>query len=704
MGASFVLKPGREAPLGAFLDSDGCNFALWAPDASSVTLCLFDKADKELVSIPFTERKGHYWYGFVDGVQAGQAYGWRVGGPHLPEQGFLFDEQKLLVDPYSRQLSRPVVWDESLYEGDSQHMMSKSVVIDEHFDWQGVSKPGYGDDQTILYETHVKGFTQLHPDVPEPYRGKYLALCQPAVLNYLRDLGVTTLQLMPIASFMSEPRLVGLGLVNYWGYNPVCFMAPDPRYAVSDAVLEFKTMVRELHRAGIEVILDVVFNHTAEAGQGGPILSFKGLDNRNYYVFEDGSHGPDYGRYVNVAGCGNSVNVDHPHVLRLVMDSLRYWLQEMQVDGFRFDLAVTLAREGNEYDPCGGFFKAIMQDPVIGQAKLIAEPWDIGPFGYRLGQFPSQWKETNDRFRDTVRSFWRGDMGRMADFATRLLGSRDVFPKSYRSIHSSVNFICYHDGFTLEDLVSYNQRHNQANAEENRDGHGHNLSANYGIEGPTADLRINHMRQQQKRNLIATLLLSQGTPHLLAGDEIGRTQMGNNNAYCQDNHISWQHWELREEDEQLLEFVQQMIRLRRESEVFSGLRLVDDHYLGQQRALHQVAWYHPDGHLLSDADWNAPVSQVFVMDIGDLKGSEERWLVLFNASGYDIHFRLPSAGPGMEWVQVIDTAAVDGFFLPDDIQRQIAVGRAHSVKLLRQMAGVPSELLVTKDEMSSRIG
>ena len=444
-------------------------------------------------------------------------------------------------------------------------------------------------------------------------------------------------------------------------------------------------MVRELHKAGLEVVLDVVYNHTAESGDGGPLLSFKGFDNRSYYVYENGGHGPNYHHYTNVAGCGNSVNVDHPNVLRLVMDSLRYWLTEMQVDGFRFDLAVTLAREGNEFDPCGGFFKAIMQDPIISQAKLIAEPWDIGPFGYRLGQFPSQWKETNDHFRDTVRSFWRGDMGRMADFATRLLGSRDVFPKSYRSIHSSVNFLCYHDGFTLEDLVSYNQRHNQANGEDNRDGHGHNLSNNHGVEGPTADRRITHMRQQQKRNMVATLLLAQGMPHMLAGDEIGRTQMGNNNAYCQDNHLSWVSWDLREEDEQFLGFVKTMVALRRNSAVFSGLKLVDDHYFGDQTLIQQVAWYHPDGHQLSDADWNAPVSQVFIMDIGDQKGKGERWLVLFNASGYDIHYRLPKPAAGMMWQQVIDTVASDGMpFLPDELKRLVAVGRAHSVKLLRQ--------------------
>ncbi|WP_409420355.1 glycogen debranching protein GlgX [Pseudaeromonas sp. ZJS20] len=691
MNEPFTLKPGSEAPLGASLDSKGCNFAVWAPEATAVILCLYDGAEQELARFSLKERKGQYWFGYVAGVKAGQAYGYRLQGPTLP--GGLFDEHKLLLDPYAKALSRPLEWDAKAYAGDSAAMMSKSLVVDETaFDWQDSRRPGHNDCQSIFYEAHIKGFTQLHPEVPEAWRGKYLGFCHPAVIGHLQSLGITAVQLLPVASFMSEPRLEDLGLANYWGYNPVCFMAPDPRYGVADAVQEFKTLVRELHKAGIEVILDVVYNHTAEGGQGGPLLCYKGFDNRNYYMFENGAHGPDYGRYVNVTGCGNSFNVDHPNVLRLVMDSLRYWVEQMQVDGFRFDLAVTVAREGNEFDPWGAFFKAVLQDPVLSQVKLVAEPWDIGPFGYRLGQFPSNWKETNDRYRDTVRSFWRGDTGRMADFATRLLGSRDIFPKSYRSIHSSVNFITYHDGFTLEDLVSYEQRHNHANAEDNRDGHGHNLSANNGVEGPTAERRISHKRQQQKRNLLATLLLSQGTPHLLAGDELGRTQMGNNNAYCQDNRISWLSWELREEDERLLEFVRQMISLRRSSSVFSGLKLVDDHYLGPQRESHHVDWYHPDGRLLTDADWNTPVSQVFVMDIGDLSGEGERWAVLFNASDYDIHFRLPAPSDGRQWEQVVDTAASDGLpFLPDDIRRQVALGRAHSIKLLRQVVESPAE-------------
>lgn len=689
MSELFTLKPGSEAPLGASLDPKGCNFAVWAPEATAVILCLYDEAEREVARFSLRERKGQYWFGYVEGVKAGQAYGYRLQGPAVP--GGLFDEHKLLLDPYAKAISRPLEWDAKAYAGDSAAMMSKSLVVDETaFDWQDSRRPGHNDCQSVLYEAHVKGFTQLHPEVPEAWRGKYLGFCHPAVIRHLQSLGITAVQLLPVASFMSEPRLEDLGLANYWGYNPVCFMAPDPRYGVTDAVAEFKTLVRELHKAGIEVILDVVYNHTAEGGHGGPLLCYKGFDNRNYYMFESGAHGPDYARYVNVTGCGNSLNVDHPNVLRLVMDSLRYWVEQMQVDGFRFDLAVTVAREGNEFDPWGGFFKAVLQDPVLSQVKLVAEPWDIGPFGYRLGQFPSNWKETNDRYRDTVRSFWRGDTGRMADFATRLLGSRDIFPKSYRAIHSSVNFITYHDGFTLEDLVSYNQRHNHANAEDNRDGHGHNLSANYGVEGPTADRRISHMRQQQKRNLLATLLLSQGTPHLLAGDELGRTQMGNNNAYCQDNRISWLSWELREEDERLLEFVRQMISLRRGSSVFSGLKLADDHYLGLQQETHHVDWYHPDGRLLTDADWNTPVSQVFVMDIGDLKGAGERWAVLFNASGYDIHFRLPTPFDGMLWEQVVDTAASDGLpFLPDDIRRQVALGRAHSIKVLHQVVESP---------------
>ena len=682
----FTLLPGKDAPFGVMPDEQGCNFVLWAPDAERVELCLFDAKEQETARIQLRERRGHIWYGYVQGVKSGALYGYRVHGPHSPEQGLLFDPQKLLLDPYAKALSRVLEWNEELYQGDSHRMLPKAVVWEDEFDWEGVVSPHYTDAQTILYEAHVKGFTKLHPDVPEHLRGTYLGLCQPAVIRHLQELGITTVQLMPVASFMSEPRLTQLGLNNYWGYNPVCFMAPEPRYAVKHAVTEFKTMVRELHRAGIEVILDVVFNHTAEGGHGGPLLSYKGLDNRSYYCFDNGGYGPDFSRYSNMTGCGNTFNVDHPNGLRLVMDSLRYWVTEMHIDGFRFDLAVTLAREGGDFDPYGGFCKALMQDPVLRNVKLISEPWDIGPFGYRLGQFPTQWRELNDRYRDTIRSFWRGDMGKMAEFATRLLGSRDIFPKSLRAIHSSVNFVCYHDGFTLEDTVCYEQRHNQANTEENRDGHGHNLSKNYGIEGPTLDPRISRIRLQQKRNMLVTLLLSQGIPHLLAGDEMGRSQIGNNNAYCQDNRISWVNWQLSNEDEGLLTFVKQMIRIRRSASAFTELHLEDDLYFGSRAQADTVHWYHPDGSELTEGDWNAPSAQALVMEIIADEG-KEHWLVLFNASGYNINFQLTEPAKGYSWQLAVDTAVHvehDHKYLAlDSLPQLVAACCAHSMKLLR---------------------
>lgn len=675
----FTLLPGKDFPFGATSDPDGCNFVIWAPEAERVELCLFDTKEREIAKIRLRERRGHLWFGYIKGALQGMLYGYRVHGPHAPERGLLFDPEKLLLDPYAIALSRPIEWDEDLYEGDSHRMIPKAIIWEDEFDWHGVRSPHHRDDQTVLYEVHVKGFTALNQQVPENLRGTYLGLSHPSTIQYLKELGVTVVQLMPVASFMSEPRLVNLGLSNYWGYNPICYMAPEPRYAVKHAVTEFKTMVRELHKAGIEVILDVVFNHTAEGGQGGPILSYKGFDNKTYYSFENGQYGPDFQQYSNMTGCGNTFNVDHPNTLRLVMDSLRYWVTEMHVDGFRFDLAVTLGREGGEFDPYGGFCKALMQDPILRNVKLIAEPWDIGPFGYRLGQFSTQWRELNDRYRDTVRSFWRGDMGKMAEFATRLLGSRDIFPKSFKTIHSSVNFVCYHDGFTLEDTVSYERRHNQANCEENRDGHGHNLSKNYGVEGPTLDKKVIRIRQQQKRNMIATLLLSQGIPHLLAGDEIGRTQLGNNNAYCQDNRISWVNWELSEEDETLLEFIKQMIKLRLSSTAFTRLHLSDDSYFGHPVTPDQVHWYHPDGSELKEGDWHSPSAQALAMEI-IAPENQEHWLLLFNASGYDIHYRLPDLKNKLKWNLVIDTAIYDE---RPEVQLLIPVCNAHSMKVLR---------------------
>lgn len=688
MSDGFTLIAGKEVPMGASLSAEGCNFVVWAPDAERVYVCLFDAQDKETAQIQLNERYGPIWFGFIVGVKAGMHYGYRIRGPKQPEKGLLFDIDKLLLDPYTVALSGPIEWNEVLYQGDSAAMMPKSIVYKDGFDWQNVHNPVIRDPDLILYELHVKGFTKLHPLVPEPLRGTYLGLCHPPVIEHIKNLGVTAVQLMPVASFMSEPRLVQLGLCNYWGYNPVCFMAPEPRYAVNDAVLEFKTMVREFHRAGIAVILDVVFNHTAEGGNGGPILSFKGLDNRSYYCFDHGGQGPDFQRYSNMTGCGNTFNVDHPMGLNLVMDSLRYWVTEMHVDGFRFDLAVTLAREGGEFDPYGGFCKALMQDPVLRKVKLIAEPWDIGPFGYRLGQFSIQWRELNDRYRDNIRSFWKGDMGTMPEFATRLLGSRDIFPKSYRPIHSSVNFICYHDGFTLEDTVSYDQRHNLPNTEENRDGHGHNLSRNYGVEGPTVDEHTRRLRLQQKQNMLATLLLSQGIPHLLAGDEMGRTQMGNNNAYCQDNRISWVNWQLGADDEALIGFVQQVIRVRRESRVFRALHLDDDRFFGKKTIPDTVRWYHPDGNEMTEEQWKAPGAQVLSLELIYDDG-KEHWLLLFNASGYNIHFRVPDLAKGRKWSMCVDSTIVRSSHRLSVLDRLEQFGEfcsACSMKVLRDVA------------------
>ena len=676
MAKQFELLPGRDYPLGATPDSQGCNFVIWAPDAEKVELCLFDSTENELAKIALIQKRGHFWFGYIKNAAVGLSYGYRLDGPHAAERGLLFDPQKLLLDPYTKALSRQLEWSDKDYEGDSSAMIPKSLIIDTEFDWESVVAPRHADADVILYEAHVKGFTQLSPSIPDNIRGTYLGIAHPETIQYLKDLGITAIQLLPVASYMSEPRLVNLGLSNYWGYNPICFMAPEPRYAVKDAVKEFKTMVKELHRAGIEVILDVVFNHTAEGGNGGPLLSFKGLDNRSYYCFENGMQGPDFSHYSNVTGCGNTFNADHPTGLRLVMDSLRYWVTEMHVDGFRFDLAVTIAREGGDFDPYGGFCKALLQDPILRNVKLIAEPWDIGPFGYRLGQFPSQWREINDRYRDTVRSFWRGDMGKMAEFATRLLGSRDIFPKSHRPIQSSVNFICYHDGFTLEDTVSYDNRHNQANCEENRDGHGHNLSRNYGVEGPTMDRKIRAIRLQQKKNLMTSLLLSQGMPHLLAGDEIGRTQMGNNNAYCQDNKLSWMNWDLRSEDEELLLFMKKLIQLRRQSAVFRELRLEDDLYYGHGYKPDAVHWFQPDGSELNDHDWHMPSAQALMMMVSAPRANE-CWLLLFNASNYDIHYKLSKLPEKQSWHLMLDTATEPS---PEE-GVSVSVCNAHTMKV-----------------------
>jgi glycogen operon protein len=688
-----MLVSGSKAPLGAFVRDSGCNFSVWAPEATTVTLVLFDENEKEQARFDLPEKSDGVWFGFIEGVKPGQLYAYSVDGLNDPKYGVAFDKTKLLIDPYAKKLNKPQLWDYDKYLNDSASFISKSVVVeDSDFDWQGVKKPHLTRANAVIYETHVKGFTMLNPKVPKELRGTYLGMCHPEVISYLKELGITAIQFLPVYSKMSESRLVDMGLSNYWGYNPINFMSPEPSYAYKDCVTEFKTMVRELHKAGIAVILDVVYNHTAEGGYGGPNVSFRGFDNRNYYVYERAADkSVNYLATTNVTGCGNSFNASSEVGLKLILDSLRYWIEVMQVDGFRFDLAVTVARETNDYvfnsfEPHGAFFKACNADPIINQVLLIGEPWDIGPYGYRVGQFPMQWSEQNDRYRDTVRSFWRGDQGCMGDFATRLLGSRDIYQKNFRSINSSVNFVTYHDGFTLEDVVSYNERHNEANGEENRDGTSNNLSNNWGEEGVTKNPFILKKRAQVKRNMLATVLLSQGIPHLVAGDEICRTQNGNNNAYCQDNEISWVDWNLTKDKKELFKFVKRLINIRLNSKVFTELKLKDDTFRISKSSNHEVNWYHPNGFPLVASDWHSPVAQVFQLDIGDNSEHGERWLMLFNASTYDICFHIPLASKGMRWSAILDTSESDG--LPrhfNDKSGLIPVCCAQSVKLLKQV-------------------
>ncbi len=681
MNNKYHISPTTVEPLGMQMTNHGVRFSVWAPAAEQVNLCIFNAKEKLLCTLPLYRTNGEYWTGLVTGLRAGQCYAYRAKGPFDPNQGYLFDDERLLIDPYTKQLSHALTWQTKAYEQKNSKWIPKGVISDFQFDWEDVPSPNIPLEKTIIYELHVKGATKSHAQIPQALRGTYLGIAHPVFIKYLTELGVNAVQLMPVAAFTSETRLEKLNLVNYWGYNPFCFMAPEPRYAVENAVSEFKTMVKALHRAGIEVILDVVFNHTAEGGLDGPVLSLKGLANQHYYVFESNEKGIDYHHYANVTGCGNTLHVEHTQVLQLVLDSLRYWVQDMHVDGFRFDLAVTLARERGNFNPFGTFFKVVHQDPTLMQTKLIAEPWDIGPGGYRLGQFPRRWLELNDTFRDRTRSFWRGDTPSIGHFAACFTGSRDTFPSVFRNNYSSINYVCYHDGFTLEDLVSYTQRYNLDNGEENRDGHHHNLSANYGVEGPTDDPAIHAIRQQQKRNFIATTLLAQGVPHLLAGDECGHTQHGNNNAYCQDNAISWLNWEHKIADQKLHQFTKYIIHLRQTSALFTcGYAHIQSQAFPLQIEPYQINWYHPDGHLLTEADWHHEHAQAFMLDIA---AYQERWLFLFNASLYDIQFNLPTLTTSCVWLQKLDTATNGGLpFIPDDIKQKVAVSRAQSLKLL----------------------
>ncbi|MCP9468906.1 MAG: glycogen debranching protein GlgX [Nitrospira sp.] len=673
-----TLWPGSPYPLGATWDGSGVNFALFSEHATGVELCLFDGPDgnNQIACIPMMEQTDLVWHGYVPDIRPGQRYGFRVHGPYDPAVGHRFNPAKLLLDPYAKAIDGTIRWNDTLFayqvghqnsdlskdERDSAAAMPKSVVVDQNFDWEGDRLLRIPWHETIVYEVHVKGFTAMHPDVPKELRGTYAGLVCPVMLDYLKSLGVTAVELLPIHHFVADRHLVDRGLTNYWGYNSIGYFAPDARYAGSGTlgqqVIEFKAMVKALHQAGLEVILDVVYNHTAEGNQLGPTLCFRGVDNASYYrlVADNRRY------YMDYTGCGNTLNMRHPRSIQLIMDSLRYWVCEMHVDGFRFDLASALAREMHEVDRLGAFFDVIHQDPVISQVKLIAEPWDIGEGGYQVGNFPPGWAEWNGKYRDTVRDYWRGADSTLAEFASRFTGSSDLYEASGRRPTASINFVTAHDGFTLRDLVSYNEKHNEANGEDNRDGESHNRSWNCGAEGPTDDPTVNALRARQQRNFLATLLLSQGVPMLLGGDEIGRSQGGNNNGYCQDNEISWFDWE--HADRELLAFTTKVIGLWRDHPVFRRRRWF------QGRAIHgaettDIGWYKPDGHPMSDQDWQSGFAKSLGVylngkEIPGLGPRGERivdasFYMLFNADHEARTYRFPVQDFGRQWIRVLDT-------------------------------------------------
>jgi isoamylase len=665
---------GAPYPLGATWDGAGVNFALFSENASSVDLCLFDAAGEEH-RIRMVEQTDLVWHCYLPDLRPGQRYGYRVWGPYEPQHGHRFNPNKLLFDPYAKRIDGGIEWSDRLFgyqmgpdgsdtlpdEHDSGAHMPKCVVVNTAFVWGNDRQLTIPWEQTLIYEVHVKGFTQLHPEVPEDLRGTYAGLASFPSIEYLQQLGITAVELLPVHHRVNDRRLVELGLTNYWGYNSIGFFAPDARYsATGEPVSEFKTMVKRLHDAGIEVILDVVYNHTGEGNHLGPTLSFRGIDNAAYYRLSP----EDRRYYMDYTGTGNTLDATHPRVLQLIMDSLRYWISEMHVDGFRFDLASALARELHDVDKLGSFFDIIHQDPLISQAKLIAEPWDLGEGGYQVGNFPVGWAEWNGRYRDTVRRFWKGIGGQAAELAFRLSGSSDLYAQSGRQPHASINFVTAHDGYTLNDLVSYEQKHNEANGEENRDGESNNESMNFGVEGPTRDPAVRAAREQQKRNLIATLLLSQGVPMLLGGDEIGRTQRGNNNGYAQDNEISWYDWNLSPEDTDLLDFTRRVIRVFRSHPVLRRRRFFQGRRI-RGSSVKDLTWFGPDGHEMTDEQWQAGgVRTIGLRMAGDAidepgpRGErivDDTMLLILNADEADHEFRLPNRAKH-GWELVLDTA------------------------------------------------
>ena len=670
---------GRPYPRGATWDGEGVNFALFSEHATRVELCLFDsKGRREVQRIEVKEQTDHVWHCYLPEARPGLLYGYRVHGPFKPEEGHRFNPSKLLLDPYAKSIVGNFRWSDALFgysvghrredlsldRRDSASGMPKSKVVDGAFTWGNDRPPAVAWNDSIIYELHVRGFTMQHPEVPPALRGTYAALATAPIIRHFKQLGVTAIELLPVHAFVDDRTLVEKGLTNYWGYNSIGFFAPDARYSASGELGEFKTMVKALHSAGLEVILDVVYNHTAEGDRNGPTLSLRGIDNQAYYRLSQ--ENPRY--YVDYTGCGNSLNMLNPNTLQLIMDSLRYWVTEMHVDGFRFDLASTLARELQEVDRLGAFFDILRQDPVLSQVKLIAEPWDLGDGGYQVGNFPVGWTEWNDKYRDTMRAYWKGDGGLIGEFARRLTGSSDLYGHNGRKPYASVNFITAHDGFTLNDLVSYNGKHNEANGEDNRDGNDNNRSWNSGVEGPTDDAAINALRERQKRNLLATLMLSQGIPMIVAGDELGRTQQGNNNAYCQDNAISWVDWNLDEPRAKLLEFSRRIIRLRRDHPVFHRRNFFEGRQL--HGAVKDIAWLKPDGTEMTEQEWEQEFARCLGMYLAgegltetDHHGQplvDNDFLVLFNAHHEEIPFTLPQFVTDCQWLVVLDTGFAEG--------------------------------------------
>ncbi len=695
------IWPGDSYPLGATYDGSGTNFSIFSEAAESVELCLFDPGDPggttgdtEEQRIQLTEVDGFCWHAYVPGVGPGTRYGFRVHGPWDPSVGVRCNPAKLLLDPYAKAIDGEVDWDPSCFgyrfdapdernDEDSAAHVPKAVVHSPWFDWGNDRPPAIPMHETVLYELHVKGMTALHPEVPEEHRGTYAGLGHPSVIEYLQGLGITSVELQPVHQFVHDAHLIDRGLRNYWGYNSIGFFAPHNGYASAGGgggqVQEFKTMVKLLHEAGMEVILDVVYNHTAEGNHLGPVLSFKGLDNGAYYrlVADD----PTY--YMDYTGTGNTLNMRHPHVLQLVMDSLRYWVTEMHVDGFRFDLASTLARGLHEVDRLSAFFDLIQQDPVVSQVKLIAEPWDVGEGGYQVGNFPPHWSEWNGRYRDTLRDYWRGEPATIAETASRITGSSDLYESDSRHPAASVNFITAHDGFTLADLVSYNDKHNEANGEDNNDGESHNRSWNCGVEGPTDDPEVLALRARQQRNLLTTLLLSQGVPMLLMGDEVGRTQHGNNNAYCQDDEISWFDWEDTERNSELHDFVCRLTDLRRAHPVFRRRRWFSGRSI-RGTEIDDIGWLRPDGEPMSDDDWEAGFARSLGLVLnGDAipwpgtRGEQvvdDTFAVLLNAHHEDIAWTLPGAPWGETWQVVVDTTTATGATPDSEAEAELKAG------------------------------